>query len=86
MRSKGGGAKIARMATTPKRPRDANQLAKRIVDISTGEQPNGAPQAPRRGHAGGLKGGKARAKSLSPDQRADIARIAAEARWKKGRR
>jgi len=33
---------------------------------------------------GGLKGGKARAKALSPKKRADIAKRAAEVRWKKG--
>jgi hypothetical protein len=32
----------------------------------------------------GKKGGKARAASLTPVQRSEIARMAAEARWKKG--
>jgi hypothetical protein len=32
---------------------------------------------------GGLKGGKARALKLTPEQRVDIARAAADARWKK---
>lgn len=35
------------------------------------------------GRKGGKKGGKARAKSLTPEQRSDIARAAALARWKK---
>ena len=35
------------------------------------------------GSKGGQKGGKARAKTLTPEQRSDIARTAAEARWKK---
>ena len=35
------------------------------------------------GRLGGLKGGKARAESLSPEQRAAIAKKAAEARWSK---
>lgn len=72
------------MTTRPKRPRDANQLAKLIVELSTGET---AEQEESKkaaaGRAGGLKGGAARASRLTPDQRADIARIAAEARWKK---
>ncbi len=34
------------------------------------------------GHAGGLKGGKARANKLSPERRLEIARKAAHARWK----
>ncbi len=35
------------------------------------------------GRLGGLKGGAARAATLSSDQRAEIARRAAIARWKK---
>lgn len=71
----------------PKRPRDANQLAKMIADISTGEIEDTTSEkmkdAKAKGKPGGLKGGKARAKTLTSDERADIARIAATARWKK---
>jgi hypothetical protein len=35
------------------------------------------------GRMGGLKGGKARAESLSPDRRKEIARKAAQKRWNK---
>lgn len=35
------------------------------------------------GHKGGLKGGKARADKLTPEQRSDIAKKAAQARWEK---
>jgi hypothetical protein len=35
------------------------------------------------GRVGGLKGGKARAEKLSPEERAAIAKKAAEARWSK---
>lgn len=35
------------------------------------------------GKLGGLKGGKARAKALSPERRAEIASRAAKARWDK---
>jgi hypothetical protein len=35
------------------------------------------------GKLGGLKGGKARAKALSPERRSEIARKAAVARWGK---
>jgi hypothetical protein len=71
-----------------KRPRDLNQLAKLVVDIATGEAEDTvsakmrAPQAVK-GRAGGLKGGKVRATSLTAGQRQDIAQIAAAARWKK---
>lgn len=41
------------------------------------------PAAIALGRMGGLKGGKARAASLSPAKRAQIAKKAAAARWKK---
>jgi len=70
-----------------KRPRDPNQLAKLIVDIATGEAEDTVSPKKRatsvRGRSGGIKGGKARAKSLTEAERADIARLAAETRWKK---
>jgi hypothetical protein len=69
----------------PKRPRDPNQLAKLIVDISTGEASDQESKRATAGRIGGLKGGAARAKRLTPEQKADIARLAAEARWKKRR-
>ena len=70
-----------------KRPRDANQLAKLIVDIATGEADDGPiastkdPAAVALGRKGGLKGGKARAERMSPEQRSEAARRAAKARW-----
>jgi hypothetical protein len=68
----------------PKRPRDPNQLAKAIIDIATGQTPEGPESGfTRRAKAGGKSGGPARAKALSPEQRSEIARAAAEARWKK---
>lgn len=70
----------------PKRPRDPNQLAKLIVDIATGESEDTVSESkrnPSKRRAGGLKGGKARASALSPADRSDIARLAAQARWKK---
>ena len=76
--------------TTPKRPRDANQLAKLVLDIATGEEPEAMPEEVEpKLHAAavlrGRKGGKARAKALTDEERSEIARKAAEARWgKKG--
>jgi hypothetical protein len=73
----------------PKRPRDLNQFAKRMVDLATGnaDEPNldagKSPAAVARGRAGGEKGGMARATKLTPEQRAEIARVAAQTRWKK---
>jgi len=71
------------MTDHPKRPRDANQLAKFIVDVATGQGAQ-VPVAETSGQRlGGEKGGKARAAALSPRQRAEIASKAAAARWKK---
>ena len=74
--------------TSPKRPRDTNQLAKMVVDLSTGQLDGGADSAPQTamaelGRSGGLKGGRARADALTSERRVDIARLAAAARWKK---
>ena len=73
-----------------RRPRDPNQLAKLIVDMATGEAPATTvthegknPAAVALGRLGGLKGGAARAASLSKKRRSEIAQIAARSRWKK---
>ena len=74
----------------PKRsrmPRDPNQLAKAVVDFATGKRepdlpaPEKNPAAVALGRLGGIKGGKARAASMSPAERSDSARKAALARW-----
>ena len=69
------------MTDKPKRPRDANQLAKFIVDVATGEATDTQPEKAEGQRKGGLKGGKARAKALSSQERSDIAKNAAKARW-----
>lgn len=71
----------------PKRPRDVNQLAKMIADLTTRTitepDPNEGKDAKaiERGRRGGSKGGKARAAALSPRKRRQIAEKAAAARW-----
>lgn len=68
-----------------KRPRDLNQLAKLVVDIASGEAEDTVSESKRnpnrKGRAGGIKGGRARAKSLSADKRSEIAKKAAKTRW-----
>ena len=70
-----------------KRPLDPNELAKQLVDEATGEQPKYDPDegkdpaAVALGRKGGLKGGKARAAKLTPEERSEAARKAAAARW-----
>lgn len=75
------------MASRPKRPRDQNQLAKMIVDLSVGEIVEKAdsknPAAVALGRLGGKRGGKNRMKSLTPDERKSLALRAAQARWSK---
>ena len=74
--------------SSKKRPADLNRRAKLIVDIATGEvedtpEDEGKnPHAVALGRLGGQKGGKARAKALSREQRKSIARKAAQARWR----
>lgn len=78
----------ASMAKKPKRPRDANQLAKFIADLATGEISDEKVTEGKNlaavllGRRGGLKGGKARAEKLSKKERTRIAKLAAAARWK----
>jgi hypothetical protein len=66
--------------------KDLNTLAASIVAQATGDAPpredGKNPAAVALGRLGGLKGGNARAKSLTPAKRKAIARKAAAARWK----
>ena len=77
------------MQKRSRKPGDLNQLAASIVAESTEEdgearaEPKAEkdPAAVALGRRGGLKGGHARAKALSPEQRAESAKKAAAARW-----
>ncbi len=65
---------------------DINQIAARIVEEATGEpasKPEKNPAAVALGRLGGLKGGKARAESLTAKKRKEIAQKAANTRWGK---
>ena len=71
-------------------PADPNQHATataRMVDMILGDadpepMPEKNPAAVALGKLGGAKGGKARAASLSPERRSEIAKRAAQARWR----
>jgi hypothetical protein len=70
-------------------PKDINQIAFDVVQKAIGAKPKVEPPDPTKnpaavslGRLGGLKGGAARAKALSPTKRRAIAKKAAEARWK----
>jgi len=67
-----------------------NSLARQIVDEATGQAQPADPAAGKDplavelGRRGGLKGGKARAASMTPEQRSEAARKAAQKRWSRG--
>jgi hypothetical protein len=71
------------MPKHPKRPRDPNQLAKLIVDLATGEATEPAPTPDSAAAELGRKGGAARARNLTAEQRREIARKGAISRWKR---
>lgn len=80
------------MAKRKKKEHDFAVTAFRVVQEATGqselegEKPLSTegknPNAVALGRLGGLKGGKARANKLTPEQRREIAKKAAQARWK----
>jgi hypothetical protein len=66
--------------------KDTQQLARSVLDaVAPDAEPKTPPEknpaAVALGRLGGLKGGKARAASLTPEKRAEIARKAAKSRW-----
>jgi hypothetical protein len=70
-------------------PSDLNELAAKVVGELTGQKLKRRrknPAAVALGRRGGLKGGKARAASLTPERRSEIARKAAAKRWSKAER
>lgn len=79
------------MAKRPGEKRDFMQVAREVVEQAIGEKMDGTPldtpvdtRNPHfvaLGSAGGKKGGKARAKALSPAKRRAIAKKAARSRW-----
>lgn len=70
-----------------KRPADAIGAAIKVAKIATGEitenvDENGKDKAAQ---SLGRRGGKARAKALSPEERREVAKAAALARWKRSK-
>jgi hypothetical protein len=70
--------------------KDPVKNALRVVEAAIGEPLHPKPRKRRKnphavalGRKGGLKGGTARAANLTPEQRSQIAKMAAEARWRK---
>lgn len=77
------------MTKRPKRSRDPVQAAHQVYLEIIGEAPQPAPEQEKeaatvkRARRAGSVGGPARAAKLTPEERSEIARIAAQARWKK---
>lgn len=84
---------MPRRSSKDQPPSDPNQAAARFVDLVTGSEdeapvapapaPEKNPAAVALGRLGGMKGGKARAAKLTPEQRREIAQRAAAQRWRK---
>ncbi len=77
------------MPTGPKgekRPADVNARAVLIAKIATGEADDTPPDDGKdpAAKALGKKGGVARAKNMTPERRAEIAKRAASSRWRRG--
>ena len=75
------------MTKCKKKEHDFAVTAFRVVQETTGQCEPNSPK-PRKdydykalGRKGGLKGGKARAEKLTPEERSKIAKKAAQARW-----
>ena len=79
---------MPKRSSKKKNIRDTNVLADHIIEQATGEpspkqeDSKKNPYAVELGRLGGKKGGKARAEKLTSEQRIEIAKKAAQARWK----
>ena len=60
-----------------KRPSDAVSCAVTVMKIATGEMEEDIPK----NRNGKSNGGKARAESMTPEERSELAKTAAKARW-----
>lgn len=86
-----------RIGVRPKRPSDPSRWAHQLVQESTEEKPEVAPEAAKvteaevsrvmaaMGRKGGLKGGRRRMALLTDEQRSDLASKAAHAMWARKR-
>lgn len=76
---------LSSMSTATNKRRDFSQIAFDIVQQATGEVEPTPDLTGKKADSrkGGLAGGKARADKLTPEQRSEIAKKAAKARWSK---
>lgn len=64
-------------------PEECDEDAATVDAAESPRRPEKNPAAVALGRLGGKKGGKARAEKLSPERRREIAKKAAEARWRR---
>ena|GEM_PF-5297753 len=71
------------METKPKKRKDFSQVAFDVAQIATGDKEAQMPLKGRKANSskGGKKGGKSRMDALTKEQRSELAKQAAEARW-----
>lgn len=70
--------------TGQQRPRHVIGAAIRVAKIATGEVPDTSREPnPEGRRKGGMIGGAARTKALSPERRKEIAKEGARARWER---
>lgn len=67
-----------------KRPADVIGMSVKVMRIATGEEEEELDRAKSAAAELGARGGKARAAKMTPERRAQIAKKAAAARWKRG--
>lgn len=76
----------------PKLRPDVAEIAFRTMLEATGQAPKTLPpserteknpEAVKRGRKGGRTGGRAKSAKLTPEERSDLASLAAQARWSK---
>lgn len=67
-----------------KRPADVIGMSVKVMRIATGEEEELPDSAKSAAQELGSRGGKARAARMTPERRAEIAKRAAAARWKRG--
>lgn len=85
-----GRSRMLTMAKKHQGPQDFAETAFKVFEQAVGDakpkDDDKDPAAVALGRKGGLKGGKARAAALSPEQRSEIARKAAAKRWANSRK
>jgi hypothetical protein len=66
-----------------KRPADVIGAAIRVARIATGEEAEDGAEPVKQ--SAGKKGGVSRAQRLTPEQRTEAAKLAAQARWRRNK-